>query len=943
MMFKVSSFFSKFIRVGTLCMSLLLLILSTSTPALAQTVDYEKALRAYNDERFDEAYIYLKTSLHGAPDYLPAHILMGKVLFIREQYAEAEQEFSKAYFDGADANEYLDYWGYSLISLQRFEDIIAFTIPHSLSQKQRVNWLGIAANACSLLEQMECAEKKYQQLLDISPSNSIGVNGLASIALTSKKYEIAEHYINLALKHDNNNANSWQLKGQLAKAQGNLAHAKTDLIHAFELDPHNPFISRNLADIYLAMGDNLAASNIVKNILSASPHDPFALLINSWLLQQGQAETVVDEELATLAGKINSLPSEIVNERKPLLYLRALVSYLQGNLEQAARDFTRLQAISEPDVQISTLLAKTLLALGKDKAALDALAIHEPELLGNIDGALLLGELYLSRGKIFKGVELLTQLQQLYPNNVDVQLYAVKLFLARQKTAQGLQILETLLVKEPNNERILITHSVMNILANNIEVAAKSSEKLLNMQPKNVSYLNLNASVLTLQNQLNNALLTIEHALRLQPNMVAAQYNLANIWYLKGNNGEALRTLRLILQDHRLHLPSLLLFAKINTKNNEFELAKERYNTVLNLSAKNIEAREGLMYIALIQNDSKDALYQVNKLLTLRPDAIKYIVQKVQLHQMRKETDDANQMLHKLSYLGQDNPQALFALAKLYIKQGDNRHAMDALSQAQALRPDNAALALQVIEFMLNNRLTEQVAGRIDELAKKYPMLANVSFMQGRLAEQRQDLAMAQSMYEKALTQDPQFDLALSKLFSFASNGIGASSFVAIANQLVVDQPSRYFPRSLLAQYYYYNHQPVQALRHYEALLTLSEVPDKAALLNRLAWLYLPNDILKSADFAAQAYELDRDNPNVLDTYGWTLAQQGRYTEALTVLREATLREATSPLIQYHLGYTLHGLNRYRESKSSLQSALDSASDFYGREDAQILRNEMQE
>ncbi|WP_166425265.1 XrtA/PEP-CTERM system TPR-repeat protein PrsT [Paraglaciecola sp. 20A4] len=921
---------------------MLILILLSNHAAMAQTVDYERALGAYNDERFDEAYIYLKTSLHSAPNYLPAHILMGKVLFIREQYAAAEQEFSKAYFDGADANEYLDYWGYSLISLQRFEEIIAFTLPRSLSKKQQVNWLGIAANACSLLEQLECAEKKYQQLLDISPSNSIGVNGLASIALTSKKYEIAEHYINLALEHDNNNANSWQLKGQLAKAQGNLAHAKTDLIHAFELDPHNPFISRNLADIYLAMGDNLAATNIVKNILSASPHDPFALLINSWLLQQGQAETVVDEELATLAGKINSLPSEIVNERKPLLYLRALVSYLQGNLEQAARDFTRLQAISEPDVQISTLLAKTLLALGKDKAALAVLELHEPKLLSNIDGALLLGELYLSRGKIFKGVELLTQLQPLYPDSTDVQLYAVKLFLARQKPTEGLRILETLLTKEPNNERILITHSVMNILANNIEMAAKSSEKLLSMQPKNVSYLNLNASVLTLQNKLDNALLTIEYALRLQPNMVAAQFNLANIWYLKGDNGEALRTLRLILQDHRLHLPSLLLVAKINTKDNEFELAKERYNTVLNLSANNIEAREGLMYIALDQHDGKDALYQVNKLLALRPDAVKYIVKKAQLHQIRHEMIEAEQMLHKLSYLGRDNPQALFALAKLYINQGDNRRAMDALSQAQALRPENPALALQVIEFMLNNRLTDQVAGRIDELAKKYPLLANVPFIQGRLAEQQQDLKLAQSLYEKALTQDPQFDLALSKLFSFASNGIAVSSFVAIANQLVIDQPSRYFPRSLLAQYYYYNHQPDQALRHYEALLTLSEVPDKAALLNRLAWLYLPKYLPKSADFAAQAYELDRENPNVLDTYGWTLAQQGKYTEALTVLREASLREATSPLIQYHLGYTLHGLSRLTESKRLLQSALDSAHDFYGREDAQALHNEIQ-
>lgn len=906
-------------------------------PAAAQTNDYEKALHSYDKERFDDAYIYLKSSLQSHPSYLPARILMGKILYQRKEFSGAEQEFSDAYSAGADIELYLDLWGLSLIAQERYDEVIDFELPISLSEQHRLNWLGLSANACSLLNRLSCAKNRYNQLLAVSPSSSTALNGLANIALINEEYGDALNYVELALKGDKENANSWQLKGQIAKAQGQLSKAKTYLIHAFNLDPRNPFISRNLADIYLAMGDNLAASNIVNNILSASPHDPFALLINSWLQQQNETVFAVDEELITLAGKINSIPSEIVNERPPLLYLRALVAYLLGSLEQAVRDFTRIQSISKPDIQVSILLAKTSLALGKEKSALAILERHESELLDDIDGALLLGELYLSRGKVFKGVELLKQLLLLHPNNVDIKLYSVKLLLARQKSSESLQRLDSILADHPNNERVLITHSVINLLVNNVGAAKYSSEKLLTMQPNNASYLNLHSSVLTRQNHLEQALSTAQRALKLQPSMVAAQYNLANIWHLQGDADEAFRLLRLILQDHRLHVPSLLLSAKINYEREEFDLAVERYKTVLSVSIRNVKAHEGLLLVALKKHNSKDALYQVDKLLALDPDNIKYIVQKVQLHQIRDETSNATKMLDKLAFLGRNNPQALFALAKLYVNQGENQKALAALTQAQTLAPDNAQLALQVIELMLNNHLSKEAKPRIDELAERFPSLANVPFMRGRAAEQEQDIATAQRMYEYALKLDPQFDLALGKLFSFARQEVAVSSFLTHANKTIEQQPTRYFPRSLLAQYYYYNHQHSLALVHYEALLSLSEVPDKAALLNRLAWLYMPNNLPKSADFAAQAYEIDRNDVNVLDTYGWTLTQLGSHKEALTILREAALRNATSELIKYHLAYTLLQLNRINEGKHLLESALSTDSDFYGRSEAQTL------
>jgi Flp pilus assembly protein TadD len=72
----------------------------------------------------------------------------------------------------------------------------------------------------------------------------------------------------------------------------------------------------------------------------------------------------------------------------------------------------------------------------------------------------------------------------------------------------------------------------------------------------------------------------------------------------------------------------------------------------------------------------------------------------------------------------------------------------------------------------------------------------------------------------------------------------------------------------------------------------------------------------------------------VIDTYGWVLAKQSRFEEALEVLRRAESLQANDPSIQYHLGFTLYQLGRHDEGAREIRRAIDSGRGFLGREEA---------
>ena len=103
-------------------------LLCTSFTYASSEDDYEKALTAYSQARFDEAFIHLKNSLQQDPDNLAAKILMGKLLLVNGYLQAAEAEFYEALDQGADINLVAEALGNALL----------FQIPEHLTSTPRV-------------------------------------------------------------------------------------------------------------------------------------------------------------------------------------------------------------------------------------------------------------------------------------------------------------------------------------------------------------------------------------------------------------------------------------------------------------------------------------------------------------------------------------------------------------------------------------------------------------------------------------------------------------------------------------------------------------------------------------------------------------------------------------------------------------------------------------
>jgi len=113
-------------------------------------------------------------------------------------------------------------------------------------------------------------------------------------------------------------------------------------------------------------------------------------------------------------------------------------------------------------------------------------------------------------------------------------------------------------------------------------------------------------------------------------------------------------------------------------------------------------------------------------------------------------------------------------------------------------------------------------------------------------------------------------------------------------------------------------------------------------VLNNLAWMYLGRDPRRALEYAERAYDLQPDRPEVADTYGWVLVQQGRVAEGLRVIKQAAVLAPHVPDIRYHLAVALYRTGQPGEARKELERLLRSGADFPDVEEARTLLQEIQ-
>jgi len=140
----------------------------------------------------------------------------------------------------------------------------------------------------------------------------------------------------------------------------------------------------------------------------------------------------------------------------------------------------------------------------------------------------------------------------------------------------------------------------------------------------------------------------------------------------------------------------------------------------------------------------------------------------------------------------------------------------------------------------------------------------------------------------------------------------------------------KHFNRGMV---YEREHDYQRAREEYQ--LALDSGFQSAVLYNAIAWLdieFLGGDPVKTEPYAAQAFAMDPDNPDVLDTYGWVLVQAGRPQDGLVFLERAMIMKPNMYCIDLHLGVAYMKVGDWTRAESFLKRQVErNSEDRWGR------------
>jgi putative PEP-CTERM system TPR-repeat lipoprotein len=926
-------------RIKALTLSCLIYVFAAQTHAADNF--YESALQAFQQQKYDASYIYLKNALQSNPKNLPAKLLMGQLLTRNGYYEEAIKEFRQAIEYKIDMNLVLLPLGNVLTFNQQYQDVIELGKGFQLTDETNFEWKMLSASAYSNLGKPELARSEYNSAIRLFPNNTRAINSLAYLDLSENKLENAEKQTNNSLKIAPNDHRTWHLKGKIAEAKGELNAAIEDYRTALRIEAEDPVARRSLAYALISNDQLDEAKEIAEAIIEQTPDDPFAMLLNSWILSKDKQGDLASSILDNLSNKMTLVTEDQYSKQDALLFVKGMTEYVQGNFEQARVTLGRYVAKNSKDINATAMLAEIYISTGQNEAAMHVLERIEDKLTDHLDVALKLADLYLKNGKDFKADYWLSILRDLYPDDMKVILMSSKALIARDKMDEAVKLIEDSSQKNPNNGSYLMAKGFLYIQNGRFEEALKTAETLTKNDDRNVDYWNLKAAALLRLGRYEDVQPAIDNVFAISPSHFAGRFNQAML--LKNTNrfAQAKKILQSLVGEQPSHSASQLQLAIVESEDNELLSAISRLENLVLLESRNKNAQLLLLDLYLKNRQTEIALRLVNKLVKEYPFEPEFSIKKAEVLIANRDFEDAKVQLSKLYNLWLENPQKLFRLSSMQQSVSDFEGANSTLLKALSYLPQHLLLNLEYAR--LNLQLNE--IGVAQDVAEKmqvqYGKNPNILLLKGDIFLAKQDFLKAHALYLEAINLDNDYQLPLTRLYELARRGVKEQEFSTLVNRLVAEQPNNNWQRKLLADHLMNQNKWQEAKPHYLKLVEKERLSNNYSILNNLANITMSEDLSQALGFAKRAMENAPTVPAVLDTHGWILVKMTRYEDGLVSLRQAYAINSNNPAIRYHIAYTLNKLGRSAEAKRELQEAISSKIPFSERADAEKLLSSM--
>lgn len=732
-------------------------------------------------------------------------------------------------------------------------------------------------------------------------------------------------------------------RAALRQALGQGPAARADLDQALAIDTRHLDARVARAGLRLAAGEYDAAADDIIQLQQGHAQDARTAFLSAALLHHRGNINAATAALREVAARLDPQPAALLDRQAQLLLIGGLAHAALGDAAKATNYFERYRRAQGPGAA-DTLLAGLYTSMGRPERGLSLL--QDPLRPAANDAQALtlsltrLAEAQLAAGRASEATRLM---QQALASRDDAEFHALLglSLLQAGRSREAVAALTQALKKNPQQVRAARALAEEQLRSGQASAALPLAQGLAKREPAVAAHHELLGRILQAQGQPAAARKAFDTALAADPQHLPAALGLARLDIAARQPARAEERLLRLAGSRQQGADAALELAALYDAQRMAEPAQRWLErSVAAARPGDWRASVALVDFHLRQQQTAAALAAARAAADKAPSQLAPLLLLARVESAGGNPGAARQHLAAAARSAGDEAAALWLVARLQVGAGDLDGARSTLDRALQTQP--ALLPLQVAraELDLRSGAFGEAERRLRPLIEQQPDAAPLRSLLGQALLAQGQLDDGLQALDKAHALAPGSE-SLLRLYAAGAARHGPAQALPVLEQWLRSHPADVVVRNALGDGLVLAGRLPAARAQYEQVLR--DNPQAHAVRNNLAHVM---SLLKDPGalaMARQALAGDPGNPDIQDTVAWLAFQGGRADEALSLLRDARLRQPASPLIRYHLAAVLAHTGRPAEARAELQAALAGSQPFAGRSEAEALWRTLQD
>jgi Tfp pilus assembly protein PilF len=722
-------------------------------------------------------------------------------------------------------------------------------------------------------------------------------------------------------------------------AKNELRKAVIELKNVVQIDPRDDAAYAELGDTYLKLKEGKEAFDAFSRAASINPDNLKAQLKVGQMLLLGR-QTEEAKKKAELILKKTPNSSDALN-------LLSGVQLQERDLDSAINTLENAAALDPNHFNTQLSLGRLLLLKGEkekaEKAYAKAISIDPTSSVPYVE----LSRLYASRGQMdqaeeelkkmlevsgstsqnllvlalfYESTKRLDQAEKTYLQAVEAApkediapLMNLSTFYARMKSYdKALAAVKKAAEIKKDDPNVMVNLAALQLDSNQVKDADATLDAVLAKDKGNVGANLLKGRIFLLRKEFPGALERFDLAVRENPRNPMAHYFRALAQIGKGENKLAEQDLLKAVELNPSLLDARLILAEFYVRGRNQELARQQIEACLKIAPRDIRVLMLQGNLKILERDAAGAEKALKQVIQISPEYAPAYVQLGLLYNLLKRKEDALASFKKALEKNPRQTDALAFLVGIFIadKKFDD--------------------ALQICE-----KQKDKVEGNPANLAL-------IDYLEGNTFVAKADSKKAEELFKKAMETEPNLLAPYIALAEIYAREKKYDESIAGYEAVLSKNPKYLAGYMAIGTIYDLKGDGQKAETYYRKALEIKR--DFGPAANNLAWNLTERggNIDEALTYAQIAKAQMPDSAAVMDTLGWIYLLKASYLNAIAEFQDSLARDPSNPVINYHLGLAYHKNKEQAKAKEYFQKALELDPNFKGAEDARKILEELQ-